>query len=221
INPPGGGNLTNTISVIGNEYDPDPSNNSATQTTAVLESVQLGAATYSAGEAAGVFSVTVTRSGAGAISVGYATDDNTATAGSDYTATSGTVFFAAGGAFEDHNPSDYERHDAGRQRGVQPEIERAGRRVDREERQGLVDHSRGRHLHASDPECQRRRLCGGRGDRLEDHRRVAYGRHGRYGHRELGGRLQYGHPRNRLHGGGRRPDLRTRGDQSILYRRYH
>lgn len=96
INPPGGGNLTNTISVIGNEYDPDPSNNSATQTTAVLESVQLGAATYSAGEAAGVFSVTVTRSGAGAISVGYATDDNTATAGSDYTATSGTLFFAAG-----------------------------------------------------------------------------------------------------------------------------
>src|SRR5262249_47427556 len=96
VNPPGGGNLTNTLGVVGNEYDPDKANNSASQNTAVFETVQLSAFDYSVTEAAGSVSATVTRTGSGAISVAYATGDNTATAGSDYTATSGTLSFALG-----------------------------------------------------------------------------------------------------------------------------
>ena len=42
------------------------------------------------------FAVTLSRAPSGTVTVGYATSDGTATAGSDYTATSGTVTFAAG-----------------------------------------------------------------------------------------------------------------------------
>ena len=42
------------------------------------------------------FAVTLNRAAAHAVSVDYATEDDTATAGSDYTATSGTLTFAAG-----------------------------------------------------------------------------------------------------------------------------
>jgi uncharacterized repeat protein (TIGR01451 family) len=98
VNPPGGGYLTNSVSVEANEYDPDTSNNSASQTTSVLETVQLTAVTYSAAESAGSVVAKVTRTGTGAISVGYVTSDNTATAGSDYTATSGMLLFSSGEA---------------------------------------------------------------------------------------------------------------------------
>ena len=60
-------------------------------------SLQLGAASDSVAQSAGTLSVTVTRTGStGAVSVGYATSNGTAVAGTDYTATSGTLDWAAG-----------------------------------------------------------------------------------------------------------------------------
>ena len=58
----------------------------------------FSSATYSAGEADGTATITVSLSGTSAaqITVNYATSDGTATAGSDYTAASGTLTFAAG-----------------------------------------------------------------------------------------------------------------------------
>src|SRR5262245_5313876 len=94
--PAGTPNLTTTAGVSANETDSNPSNNSATHTTGPLETVQFGAHTYTVAEAGGTALATVTRTGNGAISVAYATSDNTAAAGSDYTATSGTLVFAPG-----------------------------------------------------------------------------------------------------------------------------
>ena len=60
--------------------------------------LQLSSATYSTSEGAGSVTITVTRTGgsSGAVSVDYATADNTATAPSDYAATSGTLNWADG-----------------------------------------------------------------------------------------------------------------------------
>jgi len=60
--------------------------------------IQLSSATYSTTEDGGEASITVTRTGSsdGAITVDYATSDDTATAGRDYTATSGTLNWADG-----------------------------------------------------------------------------------------------------------------------------
>ena len=57
----------------------------------------FSAPAYSIGERAGTATITVLRTGgmASAVTVGYATSDGTATAGTDYTATSGTLTFAA------------------------------------------------------------------------------------------------------------------------------
>ena len=96
VKPPTPTTLTNTASVAANEDDPNMANNSATQTTTVLDTVQLGATAYTVAEGGGTVSVTVTRPGTGPISVVYATGNNTASAGSDYTASSGTLAFAAG-----------------------------------------------------------------------------------------------------------------------------
>jgi len=65
-----------------------------------LSTVQFSSATYSVTENGGQATITVTRSGGsqGAISVDYATSDETATAGSDYTAASGTLNWADGDA---------------------------------------------------------------------------------------------------------------------------
>ena len=61
-------------------------------------SLQFGSASATVAENGGSILVTVTRSGGsdGAVSIGYATVDGNATAGSDYTATSGTLNFADG-----------------------------------------------------------------------------------------------------------------------------
>lgn len=58
----------------------------------------LSSAAYSAAEASGSVTITVTRSGDtdGAVSCDYATSNGTATAGSDYTAASGTLNWANG-----------------------------------------------------------------------------------------------------------------------------
>ena len=61
----------------------------------------LSSAAYGIGEAGGLVTITVTRSGGslgGPVAVGYATGDGTATAGSDYTAASGTLTFGPGEA---------------------------------------------------------------------------------------------------------------------------
>ena len=83
-----------------NETDPNTANNSATQTTMVLDTVQFSATAYSAGREP---AETVLGDGH---ALGHRrrfrstmlTGNNTASAGSDYTATSGTLFFAAGEA---------------------------------------------------------------------------------------------------------------------------
>jgi hypothetical protein len=59
----------------------------------------LSADAYRVGEAGGLVTIAVTRSGGslgGPVSVDYATSDGTATAGSDYEAAAGTLTFAAG-----------------------------------------------------------------------------------------------------------------------------
>jgi uncharacterized repeat protein (TIGR01451 family) len=94
--PTGAGVLTNTVHVSANETDANAANDSATQTTAVLESVQFSNHTYTVSESGGNAVITVTRTGTGAVSVGYATADNTASAGSDYATTQGTLSFAPG-----------------------------------------------------------------------------------------------------------------------------
>ena len=61
----------------------------------------LSASAYRVGEADGLVTITVTRSGGslgGPVSVDYATSDGTATAGSDYAAAAGTLTFAPGEA---------------------------------------------------------------------------------------------------------------------------
>ncbi len=60
--------------------------------------VQFTAGNYSVNETGGTAIIIVTRTGesSGAISVGYATSNGSATAGSDYTASSGIISFAAG-----------------------------------------------------------------------------------------------------------------------------
>ena len=61
----------------------------------------LSAGAYRAGERDGLVTVTVARTGGslgGPVSVGYATSDGTATAGSDYEGAAGTLTFAAGEA---------------------------------------------------------------------------------------------------------------------------
>ena len=65
---------------------------------AASPSVQFSAATYSVAENSGSATIIVTRTGdsAGEATVGYATGDGTATAGSDYRATSGNITFADG-----------------------------------------------------------------------------------------------------------------------------
>jgi subtilisin family serine protease len=73
----------------------------STQTSCPVPSsstLQLSSATYSITENGGQASIIVTRTGSsdGAITVDYATSDDSATAGSDYTATSGTLNWADG-----------------------------------------------------------------------------------------------------------------------------
>ncbi|HSI36859.1 MAG TPA: Calx-beta domain-containing protein [Tepidisphaeraceae bacterium] len=77
--------------VVGNVTTPPAS-------TTVPGTFALSGAAYSAGEAAGTVTITVTRTAGTTVaaSVNYATSNGTATAGSDYTAASGTLTFAAG-----------------------------------------------------------------------------------------------------------------------------
>lgn len=73
---------------------------SACNPGATRPAVALSASSYSVGQNAGSVSLTVARTGAAAdaISVSYATADDTAVAGTDYTATSGTLQWAANDA---------------------------------------------------------------------------------------------------------------------------
>jgi hypothetical protein len=68
--------------------------------TAAVGSLQLSASSYAVAQSAGSLTVTVHRTGgsSGAVSVAYATANDTAIAGTDYTATSGTLQWADGDA---------------------------------------------------------------------------------------------------------------------------
>jgi hypothetical protein len=76
----------------------DPDDVTVTVEDDDLPTVAFSAATYSVGEADGSATITVDLSGASAVTatVGYATANGTATAGSDYTSASGTLTFAPG-----------------------------------------------------------------------------------------------------------------------------
>ena len=77
--------------------DDEALSNTASKT--ILGPPGLSVADAQVTEAAGVtvdFAVTLSRASSEAVTVGYATSDGTATAGSDYTSTSGTLSFAAG-----------------------------------------------------------------------------------------------------------------------------
>ena len=77
---------TATLTIIDDDLPPQPG---------VL---RFSSATYSVDENGGSVSITVTRTGGsdGAVGVGYATSNGTATAGSDYRSTSGTLSWADG-----------------------------------------------------------------------------------------------------------------------------
>ena len=71
--------------------------NTSTMTVGGPVRIRVEGARAKEGEDASLdFAVTLNRAAARAVSVDYATEDDTATAGSDYTATSGTLTFAAG-----------------------------------------------------------------------------------------------------------------------------
>jgi cell division septation protein DedD len=76
--------------------DESAASENATTTDLLPDSVQFGATGYSVVEDATTALVWVTRTGSStdSVTVGYATDDFTATAGSDYITTSGTLSFA-------------------------------------------------------------------------------------------------------------------------------
>ncbi|MBN1848264.1 MAG: S8 family serine peptidase [Deltaproteobacteria bacterium] len=63
--------------------------------------IQFESATYSADETNGMATITVTRTGygSGAVAIDYATNDSTASAGSDYTSVSGTLSWGDGDQF--------------------------------------------------------------------------------------------------------------------------
>ncbi|HTU65581.1 MAG TPA: Calx-beta domain-containing protein [Steroidobacteraceae bacterium] len=79
------------------DYSLDLAGNRTNVNTSFVALLQFSAPTYSVGESGGTATITVSRTGSttGAVSVGYATSNGTATAGSDYTATSGTLNWAA------------------------------------------------------------------------------------------------------------------------------
>jgi len=62
----------------------------------VVTTLQFSSTTYNVTENGGQATITVTRTGNGAISANYATTDGTATAGNDYTQTTGTLSWANG-----------------------------------------------------------------------------------------------------------------------------
>jgi uncharacterized repeat protein (TIGR01451 family) len=95
------GTLSNTATVAtpGGVTDPNPANNSASDTTTVIAAPVLsidsvGVVETDAGGQNAIFTVTRSTTGT-AFTVDYATADGTAVAGSDYTSTSGTLSFAA------------------------------------------------------------------------------------------------------------------------------
>jgi uncharacterized repeat protein (TIGR01451 family) len=105
--PQGSGAISFTMNVSSDATDGSPANNSATTTTTVAAvppppvnngTLALAASTASVGESAGSVVLSVTRSNGtdGAVTVGYATANGTATAGSDYSAATGTLSWAAG-----------------------------------------------------------------------------------------------------------------------------
>jgi uncharacterized repeat protein (TIGR01451 family) len=93
------GAITNIASVVGVESDPYLTNNTAT-TVSTVAAGALGfsapAVVVSGNAAAGVLEVVRTGDISGAMSVNYATADESAVAGVDYVATSGTLAFGPG-----------------------------------------------------------------------------------------------------------------------------
>jgi hypothetical protein len=70
------------------------------EAASAVGALQLSAASYAIAQSAGTLTVTVTRTSgsSGSVSVGYATADGTAVAGTDYTAAKGTLQWADGDA---------------------------------------------------------------------------------------------------------------------------
>lgn len=85
---------------ITDDESPTSSSSSAASVSSAAPSVGLSAVEYGVAEAGGSLTVTATRLNgtAGAVTVAYATADNSAKSGIDYTGVSGTLSFAAGEA---------------------------------------------------------------------------------------------------------------------------
>ena len=93
------GTLTNGVAVSGGSTDPNTSNNSASVATAIVPTVSIGDVTVSEGNSGtklAQFVVSLSAGSPSTVTVGYATANGTATAGSDYVAKSGTLTFAPG-----------------------------------------------------------------------------------------------------------------------------
>ncbi|MEM7342920.1 MAG: DNRLRE domain-containing protein [Chloroflexota bacterium] len=92
--------ITNDVTVTANETDSNLSNNTASQSTAILgPTLSINSIMVPEGDSGtttAIFSVTLSSAVSGTVTVDYATTDSSATAGSDYGATSGTLTFLAG-----------------------------------------------------------------------------------------------------------------------------
>jgi len=93
--------VATTATVSSGNFDPNPSNNSATSTLNIINlpgTFQFSSPTYSVNETAGVLNLTVNRINGtqGTVVVNYTTVDGTAKAGTNYTATSGSLTFNPG-----------------------------------------------------------------------------------------------------------------------------
>ena len=99
------GQLVQSITATSNEYDTNPTNNTAQTTTTVLDrpgTIQFSATNYEVPDTAGSATITLVRTDGsrGQVSVNFSTYGMTATAGVDYQPTTATVVFPAGATSE-------------------------------------------------------------------------------------------------------------------------
>lgn len=107
LQPTATGTATNSASVTADQSDPDPVDNTVSESTTIIDPGVLGFefASYTVLEDAGFATITVERLGGaeGPVSVLYSTAPGTATPGDDYVPVTGTLNFADGQFFQSFN----------------------------------------------------------------------------------------------------------------------
>jgi uncharacterized repeat protein (TIGR01451 family) len=101
VDPGAAGTLVNTASVSGEVVDPNPGNDTATDTDTIIVLPSLAVndiaiAEGNAGPTTATFTVTLSSASLAEVTVNYATQDVSATAGTDYVYTDGILTFAPG-----------------------------------------------------------------------------------------------------------------------------